>query len=275
MKKINISELVESLEIDRTWQVDLQSHAEKKGLLFFSSPCDSDAIQGLAKLNVPAYKIASFDITDDRLIGEIAKVGKPIILSTGLASLNDIQFAVDTAKQNGNDDIILLQCTSLYPAPSNLSNLNAMKTMRTAFGNLVGYSDHTIGDHVTIAAVTLGACMIEKHFSLDREMPGPDHSFAIEPLELKEMVIKIREIEESLGDGIKNGPRNEEIEMAEKARRSIHAKSDIKQGEIITDEMLCAKRPGFGISPQLRSRIIGRKAIKDIVADEWITWDMI
>lgn len=275
MENINISELVRSLEIDRTWQADLKEHAEKRGMIFFSSPCDSDAIQGLAKLNVPAYKIASFDITDDRLIGEIAKIGKPIILSTGLANLSDIQFAVDTAKQHGNTDIVLLQCTSLYPAPSNLSNLNAMKTMRSSFNTLVGYSDHTIGDHVAIAAVTLGACMIEKHFSLDREFPGPDHSFAIEPLELKEMVTKIREIEESLGDGIKNGPRNQEMEMAEKARRSIHAKTDIKKGELIIDEMLCAKRPGFGISPQMRSTIIGRKAKKDIMADEWITWDMI
>jgi len=275
MENINVSELVRSLEIDRTWQADLKEHAEKRGMVFFSSPCDSDAIEGLFKLNVPAYKVASFDLTDDRLIAEISKKGKPIILSTGLANLNDIQFAVETARSQGNNDIILLQCTSLYPAPSNLSNLSAIHTMRLAFNTLVGYSDHTIGDHISIAAVTLGACAIEKHFTLDRNLPGPDHSFAIEPPELKEMVFKLREVEASLGDGTKNGPRIEEIEMAEKGRRSIHAKVNIQKGEIITDEMLCAKRPGFGISPQMRPIIIGREAKKDIMADEWVTWDMI
>jgi sialic acid synthase SpsE len=275
LDNINTSEMIRSLELNRAWQADLKTHAEKKNLIFFSSPCDSDAIKGLSKLNVSIYKVASFDITDDGLISEIAREGKPVILSTGLANLNDIQFAVDTVRSQGNNDIILLQCTSLYPAPTHLSNLSAMQTMRLAFNTLVGYSDHTLGDHIPIAAVTLGACVIEKHFTLDRGLPGPDHAFAMEPLELKDMMCKLREVEVSLGDGSKNGPRSEEIEMAEKGRRSIHAKVNISKGEVITEDMLCVKRPGFGISPFFKKIIVGRKVKRNISVDEWITWDMI
>jgi sialic acid synthase SpsE len=150
-----------------------------------------------------------------------------------------------------------------------------MQTMRLAFNTLVGYSDHTLGDHIPIAAVTLGACVIEKHFTLDRGLPGPDHAFAMEPLELKDMMCKLREVEVSLGDGSKNGPRSEEIEMAEKGRRSIHAKVNISKGEVITEDMLCVKRPGFGISPFFKKIIVGRKVKRNISVDEWITWDMI
>ncbi len=268
-------ELIRSLELDRSWQANLKLHAESCGVGFFSSPCDSDAIVGLAKLDVPAYKVASFDLTDDLLIGEMAAVGKPLILSTGMANWADIQFAIDAAEKNGNDKIILLQCTSLYPAPAYLSNLNAMTVMRSAFGKLTGYSDHTMGGHIVLAAVTMGACVIEKHFTLDRSLPGPDHRFAIEPHEMKELMNQIREVEAAAGDGIKNGPRKMELEMAEKGRRSLHARYPIGAGQKITEDMLVVKRPGLGISPALRNHVVGRIARRSIDADDWITWDMV
>lgn len=268
-------ELIRSLELDRSWQAELKSHAEKRGLIFFSSPCDSDAILGLSELDVPAYKVASFDLTDDVLISEMAAIGKPMIMSTGMATWMDIQLAIDAMHRAKNDQIILLQCTSLYPAPASLSNLNAMASMRAAFGTVVGYSDHTMGGHVPLAAVAMGAAVIEKHFTLDRTLPGPDHAFAIEPDEMADLMRKIREVEAAFGDGIKNGPRPEELEMAEKGRRSLHASMPIAAGQIISLDMLVAKRPGLGIPPFLKTQVVGRTARRDIDVDEWITWDML
>jgi sialic acid synthase SpsE len=274
LKNTDTYELIRSLELDRSWQADLKKPSEEQGVEFFSSPCDSDAIESLSALDVVAYKVASFDLTDDRLISEIAAKHKPLILSTGMATWMDIQIAIDSSRNQKNNDIVLLQCTSLYPAPVHLTNLYAMHTMRNAFGTLVGYSDHTKGDHMVLAAVALGACMIEKHFTIDRNLPGPDHSFAIEPSELSEMVRELRDIEIGLGDGIKNGPRLEEAEMAEKGRRSLHAKVDIEIGQQITEDMLVAKRPGLGIPIFLKNQIVGRIAKRNIEADEWVTWDM-
>lgn len=275
LNNVDTHELIRSLELDRSWQADLKHHAEERGVAFFSSPCDSDAIAGLAALDVPAYKVGSFDLTDDGLITEMAAIGKPLILSTGMATWMDIQFAVDAARRAGNDQIILLQCTSLYPAPAHLSNLRAMASMHSVFGTLVGYSDHTMGDHIALAAVAMGACMIERHFTLDRTLPGPDHPFAIEPHEMTEMMRKIREIEAAFGDGFKNGPRQEELEMAEKGRRSLHARVPIAAGQSIGADMLVAKRPGLGIPPFLKSQVVGRIARTDIDADQWITWEML
>lgn len=275
LNNANIHDLIKSLELDRSWQAKLKTYAEECGVIFFSSPCDSDAILSLAQLDVPAYKVASFDLTDDILISEMATIGKPLILSTGMATWMDIQQAINAAYQAGNNQLALLQCTSLYPAPTNLSNLNAMATMRSAFGTLVGYSDHTMGEHISLAAVAMGACIIEKHFTLDRSLPGPDHAFAAEPHEMTDMVKKIREIESALGDGFKNGPREEEVEMAEKGRRSLHARIPIMSGQVISADMLMIKRPGLGISPALREQVIGRIARRNIEADEWITWNML
>ena len=275
LKNTDTHELIRSLELDRSWQADLKRHAEEQGVEFLSSPCDSDAIAGLEAIGVLAYKVASFDLTDDRLVSEIAATCKPLILSTGMATWMDIQHALDAAHRVQNDQVVLLQCTSLYPAAARLSNLRAMASMRAAFGTLVGYSDHTIGDHMVLAAVAMGACMIEKHFTIDRNLPGPDHSFAIEPQEMLEMMCKLREVETGLGDGVKNGPRSEEREMAEKGRRSLHASMAIAAGQSITPDMLVVKRPGLGIPPFLRDQVVGRSARRDIEADEWITWDMV
>ncbi len=265
--------LIESLELDRSWQGRLLEHANAQGVEFFSSPCDLEAVQELEALGVPAHKLASFDLTDTGFISELAKTGKPIILSTGMATWMDIELALEAMGPGGEQRTILLQCTSLYPAPPELGNLRAMATMRSAFGTLVGYSDHTDGDQICLAAVALGACFIEKHFTLDRSLPGPDHSFATEPHEFAALVSRIRDVESALGDGRKSGPRLEELEMAEKGRRSLHAGASIAKGTVITDDMLVVKRPGLGISPALRQQVVGRKASRLIESDEWIVWD--
>lgn len=267
--------LIRSLELDRSWQAPLMEHARGQGIEFFSSPCDPEAVDQLAALDAPAYKVASFDLPDGGLIGRMAATGKPVILSTGMASLDDIQRGVDACRGAGNDQVVLLQCTSLYPAPAALSNLRAMTAMRGAFGCLTGYSDHTLGDHVSLAAVAMGACMVEKHFTLDRTLPGPDHKFAIEPLELADLVARLRDIEAAFGDGLKNGPRPAEQEMFEKGRRSLHAAIDIAKGTRITADMLVVKRPGLGIAPHLAEIVVGRVAQADIEADQWLTWDLV
>jgi sialic acid synthase SpsE len=271
----NTQSLLRSLELDRNWQAGLQAHTEERRGIFFSSPCDIDAVDSVEAIGAPAHKVASFDLPDTDLITYIARTGKPVILSTGLADWMDIQRAVDACRAVGNEQIVLLQCTSLYPAPCHLSNLRAVDVMRTAFGALTGYSDHTLGCAISMGAVARGACMIEKHFTLDQNLPGPDHSFAMEPGPFAEMVKGIREIESALGDGSKIGPRPEEMEMAEKARRSIHAARDIEEGETLTADMITIKRPGQGVPPFLRPLLIGRTARRRIEADEWITWEMV
>ena len=274
-KTVSVQEILKNLELDREWHKPLYDHCKKKGIIFLSSPCDFEAVNQLEYVGVGAHKISSFDIPDLELVRHIARTGKPVIMSTGMANWMEIQRAVDECRNVGNNKIILLQCTSLYPAPVNLSNLHAMNSMRSAFNVLTGYSDHTEGDVVACASVAMGACLIEKHFTLDRSLPGPDHHFAIEPNELKEMINRIRIIESALGDGEKKGPREEEIDVAIRSKRSIHASVDISSGSIISSDMLLIKRPGFGVSPHLKSRVVGRKANRNIVADEWISWDML
>lgn len=267
--------LIETLELNRSWHAPLKEHAESLGLVFLSSPCDSEAIDELNQLGTLLFKVASFDLSDLGLIRHMARTGRPIILSTGMADWMDIQRAVDSCAQEGNKKIVLLQCTSLYPAPAHLSNLRALRVMRDAFGVLTGYSDHTKGDHVCLASVALGACVIEKHFTLDKTLPGPDHAFAIEPEPLKQMMHRLREVEAAMGDGTKTGPRPEELEMFKKGRRSLHAKTRIAKGDVITPEMLITKRPGLGIPPHQACEVVGRVARTDIAEDQWITWEMI
>lgn len=266
-------QLIESLEMNRDWIPSLNKYALSKSIHLFSSPCDIDAVKLLHSLESPVYKVSSFDITDLNLIENIAKTKKPVILSTGLTNYDDVQRAINKCNDFGNNDIILLQCTSIYPAPVKLSNLKAIQTLRNSFNLISGYSDHTVGTHVSIAAVALGASVIEKHFTLDSTSSGPDHFFAIEPNELKKMVLDIRDIESAIGDGVKNGPREEEVELYEKARRSLHASTNINKGDVLTESMLCVKRPSFGIDPHLIDIVIGRKAKQNIAMDRWITWD--
>ena len=177
--------------------------------------------------------------------------------------------------KKGIQKLVILQCTSLYPAPARLSNLNAIEAMNRKYGCVVGYSDHTLGHHIVLASVAMNAKIIEKHFTLDKNQKGPDHIFASTPNEFSEMIKQIREVESSFGDGYKLGPWDEEKDMFIKGRRSIHAKKPIKKGEKITNENICIKRPGLGIEPYKISTIIGRSVTIDIEEDQWITWDLI
>ena len=193
-----------------------------------------------------------------------------------MASLGEIEDAVAATRRAGAPDLCLLQCASLYPSPAHIMNLRAIPTMATAFGVPVGLSDHTLGLHVAAAAVALGANLLEKHFTLDRTRSGPDHPFAIEPNELKELVAHVRDVEAALGDGVKRGPSDEErVEMYAKARRSVVAACAIPSGTRITREMLTIKRPGHGIAPKLIEALVGRTAAVDIDDDEVLTWDML
>jgi len=272
--KKNIYNLIKELEINKSWMHKLKKYCNEIEIDMFSSPCDYESIDEMVKLNTGILKVASFDLTDIKLIEYMAKnSNNAILLSTGMATLGDIENAVNICRKNSNN-FALLQCTSLYPAPCNLSNLNAINTMGLSFNCLTGYSDHTIGDHIAIAAVSMGAKIIEKHYTLDRTMKGPDHSFAIEPNELKLMVERIRDVEDAFGDGLKNGARYEEEENY-KLRRSLIAKIDIKKGEVIGEKHIIIKRPGYGIKPKNYNLVIGRVATADIEKDEWITWEKI
>jgi len=267
-------ELIKSIETPREWIKELARYCNEKNIDFLASAFDFDAVDILDRY-VPAFKIASFEITDLELIKYAAEKGKPMIISTGMANLGEIEDAITAIKSVGNEDIILLHCNSLYPTPVEVANLRAMETMRTAFKVPVGFSDHTLGIHIPIAAVATGACVIEKHFTLDRNLPGPDHSFAIEPNELKEMVRCIRDVEKARGSGIKKKSDLESEEMYIKARRSIHAKVNLPKGTKITRDMLVVKRPGYGIKPKFIDVVIGREAKRDIKEDEWMTWGMV
>ena len=273
--KEDIYSLIESLEIDRNWHAKLAKICHNNGIDFLDSPCDLDAIRLAVSVDMPIMKVASFDMVDIRLVDEISKTGKAVMFSTGMANMAEIENAVNICRSNGNDNIIALQCTSIYPAPVSLSNLLSMEIIKKAFGIIVGYSDHTIGDHVICSAVALGAKVVEKHYTLDRSLPGPDHNFAIEPNELKEMVQKVRDIEAAFGDGVKNGPRKEEMELFAAARRSILAARDIEVGEIIASDDLVIKRPGYGIHPRHLEIVIGRKTLAKISKDDPITWEKI
>lgn len=268
-------DLIKNVELPRDWQPKLAQYAEEKGIMFLSTPFDYVAVDELDELNIPVFKFASFEIVDLELLKYAAAKQKPMIISTGMASLGDIEDAIAAIHSTGNDNIILLHCNSLYPTPPDVVNLKAIETMRQAFKLPVGFSDHTNGIHVSLAAVAMGACVIEKHFTLDRSLPGPDHPYAIEPDELKELVSCIRDIDAAKGNGIKQRCSLEDEEVYEKARRSIIAKYDIPAGVVITRDMLVVKRPGYGIAPKFMDIVVGKPARVDIEGDEWITWEMI
>ena len=270
----DLFDLIKEIETPRTWLPELAGYCEKKGILFFATPFDNDAVDELDEVS-SFFKIASFELVDLPLLRYCASKGKPMIISTGLANMEEIEDAYLACREAGNEQIAFLQCASMYPSPPSIMNLRAMDTIRRAFDVPVGLSDHTKGIHISVAAAAMGASVIEKHFTMDRTMEGPDHPFAIEPGELKELVRQVREVEEAMGDGRKLGPAPEEMEFYEKARRSVHAAVDIPAGTVITSEMLVCKRPGYGVRPKFLPLLYGRRAIRDIAVDEWITWEMV
>jgi pseudaminic acid synthase len=245
------------------WQPKLKEIAEKLGLICFSSPFDKTAVDFLEKMNVPAYKVASFEITDIPLIEYIASKGKPVIISTGVAELGDINEAVDACRKAGNNQIALLKCTSAYPAPLEELNLNTIPALKEKYDTVIGLSDHSMNLSVPIAAVALGAKIIEKHLILDRKLGGPDSQFSLEPGEFKQMVSAIRETEKALGTV--NFELTAKAIKSREHSRSLFAVKDIIAGEIFTEENIRSIRPGFGLPPKYFDVIIGKKAKRNIM----------
>jgi len=267
-KKESQLEMLKKIELDYEDFKKLKKYADKKKIIFLSTPDSNKDVDILENL-VPAYKIGSGDLTNYPLLEKVAQKKKPIILSTGMATLKEVKEAEAVIKKQENDKIILLHCTTNYPCPMEEVNLKAMQTLKKEFNLPIGYSDHTLGILVPIMAVTLGAKVIEKHFTLDRNLPGPDHKASLEPKELKEMIMAIRGAEKAIGRGIKKPTENEK-RIKNVSRKSIVAEIDIPSGIKITQNMLAIKRPGIGIAPKYFNKIIGRRAKKDIKKDELI-----
>ena len=255
------------------WQPKLKELAEELDLIVFSSPFDRTAVDFLEGMNVPAYKVASFEITDIPLIEYIASKGKPVIISTGISTLSDIEEAVNACKRMGNHQISLLKCTSAYPAPFKEMNLRTIPNLKDTFKAVVGISDHTLGISVPIASVALGAKIIEKHFILDRNMGGPDAAFSLEPEEFRSMVKAVKEVESALGEV--NYELTEKIKKSREFSRSLFIVEDVKAGDKLTPENVRSVRPGFGLHPRYLDRILGRKAKKDIKKGTPLDWDLV
>lgn len=260
-------DMLKKLELSYDHFRYIQDYCKKIGIDFLSTPDEEESLEFLVSLGLPFIKVGSGEVTNIPYLRKIASCGKPVILSTGMSTLAQVATAYDTLLQAGAPTVSLLHCTTNYPCPYDEVNLRAMQTLKDAFKCQVGYSDHTMGTEIPVAAVAMGAEIIEKHFTLDRTMEGPDHKASLEPAELKLMVEQIRHIEVAMGDGIKR-PNKSEAENAKVVQKSILAKRPIKMGETLTEEMLTVKRAGAGISASLWDNVIGAYAIKDFDIDE-------
>jgi N,N'-diacetyllegionaminate synthase len=270
-------EMLEKLELSPEMHGELSSYCQKKNIIFMSTPFDEESVDLLDKLGMEIFKISSGEITNKPLIQHIASKMKPIILSTGMSYLGEVEKAIVWVDEIWNTldkkpQLSILHCVSSYPARIVDVNLRAIKTMETAFGLPVGYSDHTMGTEITMAAVTMGSKVIEKHFTLDREMEGPDHKASLEPEELEAMITGIRNVELAMGDGIKK-PTKSEINLKEIVRRSIVAANGMKPGDTISPNDILIKRPGTGISAEFRDKVVGMKSVNDISVDSVLKWE--
>ena len=260
--------MLKKLELSKDQQKELKIHCDEAGILYLCTPYEERSADLLEKISVAAYKIASTDTTNIPFLRYLARKDIPVLLSTGMSSLGEVEEAVNELKLHGlNGKIIILQCTSEYPAPVNEINLRAMKTMELAFGCPIGFSDHTPGIGASPWAVAAGACVVEKHFTLDRNMIGPDHRTSIEPKELAELVRTIRDVEAALGDGIKR-PMPSELPNKTRMQKSLVATRLIPVGETILEADLACKRPGSGLPPKWFDRVVGKKAAKQIQKEE-------
>jgi pseudaminic acid synthase len=255
------------------WQPKLKKLADDLGLVLFSTPYDKAAVDFLEETGMPAYKVASFEIVDIPLIEYIASKGKPIILSTGMATLEEIEEAMQAARKAGASQIALLKCTSVYPAPPEEMNLHTIPDMAKKFRVPVGLSDHTMGISVPVAAVALGACIVEKHFTLSRSIPSPDSAFSLEPQEFKAMVEAIRTTEKALGEV--NYETTKQEAKSRVFRRSLFIVKDMKEGEVFTEENVRSIRPGYGLHPRYLKDVLGRRAIKDIKGGTPLSWELV
>lgn len=262
-------ELLKKLELSFDDFRKIQEYCKKKGIMFLSTPFDIESLKFLEEIHMPIWKIASSEVENFQLLREMAKTHKPIILSTGMCTIEEISNAVDVLKKYGAGEIKILHCNTQYPTPMEDVNLKAMYELKSMFQCDIGYSDHTQGIEVPIAAVAMGATIIEKHFTLDRNMEGPDHVASLNPLELKEMVQAIRNIEKAIGTG-KKVPSNSEKGNRIAARKSIFARCEIKKGQKFTEENIIAKRPGGGVNPMRWEEVIGTCAVRNFKRDEMI-----
>lgn len=268
-KSSSQQEMLKKLELPFEDFVKLKDYCDEKGIYFLSTPFDMESIDFLKHIDMPFWKIPSGEMTNLPYLIEVAKTNSPVVMSTGMCEMDEIESAMSVLMEHGTKDIKLLHCNTEYPTPFGDVNLRAMQKMRDRFGVEVGYSDHTKGIEVPVAAVALGATIIEKHFTLDRSMEGPDHKASLEPWELTNMVDSIRHIERALGNGDKT-PSPSEIKNKIVARKSIVANKSIKKGDVFTTENIAVKRPGNGISPMKWFEVIGSKAIRDFEEDELI-----
>ena len=257
-----LHKLYESAYTPWEWHEELFHVAREEGLICFSSPFDKTAVDFLESLGNPIYKIASFEITDIPLISYVASKKKPVVISTGIATLQDIEAALTAVRSSGNEDVTLLRCISQYPAPVEDANLLTIPDMRQRFGVKVGLSDHSIGNTLAVASVALGATMVEKHFILDRKIGGPDSAFSCEPAEFAEMVRVIRETEAALGNVCY--PSDPQKIKGRKFARSLYVAEDIRKGEVFTEKNVRSVRPGYGLSPVMYLDVLGKRANRDL-----------
>ena len=266
--------MLKKLELSYESFIELKQYCIQKGIMFLSTPFDLESADFLASIGMEAFKISSGDLTNIPFLQHIAKFNKPIILSSGMATLSDIEDAINAINILGNSEVAVLHCTSNYPAKLQNVNLNAMSTIKSAFKVVSGYSDHTVGITIPIAAAAMGANIIEKHFTIDKNMEGPDHKASLCPLELSEMIMAIRDVEMAFGTGIKRYNISE-VDTMKAARKSIVAARYIKKGDSINFVDLDYKRPGTGLSPKYYNDIVGKISNRDIKVDEQITSNMV
>jgi len=268
------AEMLAHLELTREQHVELRDHSAKAGILFFSAPFDHASVDALAELGVGLFKVPSGEITNFPLLRQIAGKGRPVILSTGMSTLDEVAEAVAAIGAAGDPPLALLHCVSAYPAPVEEMNLRALDTLRARFGCPVGLSDHTVGIEVALGAVARGAVIVEKHLTLDKALPGPDHRASLEPVEFAALVRGIRAIEAALGDGEKR-PMPSEADVRRVARKSLVASRPLRAGEPLTAEAVAVKRPGTGIPPSQLASVLGRRVRRDVAADEVLDWAML
>lgn len=269
----NLYQLYKEAVTPWEWHEAIFNHCKKRNIIAFSSPFELKAIDFLETLGVPCYKIASFELVDTQLVRRAAQTGKPLIMSTGMATLSEIETAVETAHREGNKKIILLKCTSTYPAIPNNTNLATIPHLKSAFNTEVGLSDHTMGIGAACAAVAMGASVIEKHFTLARADGGVDAAFSLEPGELRSLVIETERAWQAMGAVTYGGSSDEAASV--KYRRSIYISQDLKKGDLLTEDNLRVVRPGYGLQPKYYDLLVGRRVNRDVAAGTAMSWDYI
>ncbi|MCA9057217.1 MAG: N-acetylneuraminate synthase [Planctomycetaceae bacterium] len=260
-------DMLKALELSDDDHLAIVQHCKARDVLFMSTPFDEQSATFLNSLDMQVFKMPSGEITNLPFLRHVAQFNRPMIVSTGMSTLGEVEAAVTTIEEAGNSQIMLLHCVSNYPAPPREVNLRAMLTMRSAFGYLTGYSDHTLGIEVGIASSAMGACVLEKHYTLDRTMPGPDHAASAEPDELRQLIRGIRNVEAALGTGLKR-PSASELDTARVARKSLVAAFDIAEGTQLTDEMIAIRRPGTGLPPAMKPHLLNRRVRVNLVAGD-------